>query len=180
MRARVTSGAVVLLAASATAACQGTELEDGLSKISWFSNMRDQAAVEPYEEAPRMPPDGTVPVGAGVPLMATPNAYENIPNPIPVTEESLARGKEQYDIFCAVCHGPEGQGGGNIEGPFPRGLINRLDTERAHDLTDGYIFGIISASRGLMPAYRRIPQEDRWHIVNYVRQLQAAAGDNGG
>jgi mono/diheme cytochrome c family protein len=153
-------------------ACRGTELEDGLSKVSWFNNMRDQAAIEPFEEAPRPPPEGTVPVGAGIPLMATPSDYEAIPNPVPATEASLARGKENYDIFCIVCHGPEGRGGGYIEGPFPRGLINRLDTPRARQLTDGYIFGVMSAGRGLMPNYRRMTQEERWHVVNYVRQLQ--------
>ena len=176
MKARVSSVAGAFLVAAMLTGCKGTEFEDGLAKISWFSNMRDQPAIETYEEAPRPPPDGTVPVGAGVPLMATPNEYENIPNPIPPTAESRARGRELYNIFCVVCHGPQGQGGGNIEGPFPGGLINRLDTPRALQLTDGYIFGIISASRGLMPSYRRITQEDRWHIVNYVRQLQAETG----
>jgi mono/diheme cytochrome c family protein len=167
-----------LIAALALTACRGTEIEDSIAKVSWFGNMRNQAAVEPYEEAPRMPPDGTVPVGASVPAGAFPNDYETVVNPIAVTEASLERGKEQYDIFCAVCHGPEGRGGGNIEGPFPRGLINQLDTERARDYTDGYLFGMIAVGRGLMPAYRRIPQVDRWHIVNYVRQLQADG--NGG
>ncbi|MGD8867185.1 MAG: hypothetical protein PVI01_06135, partial [Gemmatimonadales bacterium] len=58
---------------------------------------------------------------------------------------------------------------------FPRGLINHLTTQRAREYPDGYIFGMMSAGRGLMPNYRRIPQADRWHIVNYVRQLQRSA-----
>ncbi len=29
-----------------------------------------------------------------------------------------------------------------------------------------------------MPNYRRIPQDERWHIVNYVRQLQIQAGND--
>lgn len=155
--------------------CRGTEIEDSIDKVDWFSNMRDQVSVEPFEEPARMPPEGTVHVGAGVPLGALPDNYEEVDNPIATTPESLERGKELYDIFCSVCHGPEGQGGGSIEGPFPRGLINMLTTERARNYTDGYLFGMISAGRGLMPNYRRMPQSDRWLIVNYVRELQAQA-----
>ena len=169
------SVALGLVALAGLAGCRGTEIEDAIGKVDWFSNMRDQPAVEPFEEAARMPPEGTVAVGAGVPLAPLPDDYRGVPNTVPATEASLERGKEQYDIFCSVCHGPEGQGGGSIEGPFPRGLINNLTTERAREYPDGYIFGMMSAGRGLMPNYRRIPQADRWHIVNYVRQLQRSA-----
>jgi mono/diheme cytochrome c family protein len=168
-----------LLLLAGLAGCRGTELEDSLGKVAWFSNMRDQAAVEPFEEAARMPPEGTVHADAGVPLMALPDDYTDVANPEAMTTESLEIGKEKYDIFCAVCHGPEGRGGGSVEGPFPRGLINRLDSQRATDLSDGYIFGMMSTGRGLMPNYRRVPQEDRWHIVNYVRQLQESSGGTG-
>ncbi len=160
------------------AGCGGTEIEDALDNVSWFSNMRDQAAVEPFEQPARMPPEGVVHVGAGVPLMALPDDYTEVANPVPATAASLERGKETYDIFCSVCHGPEGAGGGSIEGPFPRGLINPLVGQRARELSDGYIFGMMSTGRGLMPNYRRMPQEDRWHIVNYVRQLQETSGES--
>ena len=157
--------------------CRGTEIEDAIDKVSWFSNMREQVAVEPYEEAPRMPPDGTVPVGAGVPLAALPDDYSEVANPVAATPESIELGKQSYEIYCMVCHGAEGRGGGSIEGPYPRGLINRLVTRRAQDYTDGYLFGMIAAGRGLMPNYRRMPQEERWHIVNYVRELQRLYGE---
>jgi hypothetical protein len=146
-----------LLLLAGLAGCRGTELEDSLGKVAWFSNMRDQAAVEPFEEAARMPPEGTVHAAAGVPLMALPDDYTDIANPEAVTAESLEIGQEN----------------------FPRGLINRLDSQRATDLSDGYIFGMMSTGRGLMPNYRRVPQEDRWHIVNYVRQLQESSGGTG-
>ncbi len=164
-----------LAVAAALSACRGTEIEDSLAKVSWFSNMRDQPAVEPFEEPARMPPEGTVPVDGGLAPGTRPDDYADLPNPVPATEASLARGKELYGIYCAVCHGPEGQGGGSIEGPFPRGLINLLVAPRARRLTDGYVFGMITTGRGLMPSYRRIRREERWHVVNYVRQLQRAA-----
>jgi hypothetical protein len=37
---------------------------------------------------------------------------------------------------------------------------------------------MISAGRGLMPNYRRMTQEERWHVVNYVRELQRLYPEN--
>ena len=34
--------------------------------------------------------------------------------PFPVTKEWLARGRQRYEIFCAVCHGSTGDGFGMI------------------------------------------------------------------
>jgi mono/diheme cytochrome c family protein len=42
--------------------------------------------------------------------------------------------------------------------------------------TDGYLYSIMRYGRGVMPRYDdKIRGQDRWHVVNYVRQLQAAA-----
>jgi hypothetical protein len=43
--------------------------------------------------------------------------------------------------------------------------------------TDGYLYAIIRAGRGLMPSYGpRTSHRERWAIVNYDRQLQGASG----
>ena len=43
--------------------------------------------------------------------------------------------------------------------------------------TDGYIFGIMTVGRGLMPEYgSKIPAPERWYVVNYLRTLQRSAG----
>jgi mono/diheme cytochrome c family protein len=183
LNARRTRPPLTLLAGLALTAglagCRSTAIEDALAKVPWFTNMRDQPAVEPYEEPARMPPEGTVAVDAGVPLGDAPDDYAHLTNPFSAATDSL--GKARFDIYCAVCHGPEGAGGGNIEGPFPRGLIPHLVSQQARELTDGYIFGMMSVGRGLMPNYRRIPQDERWHIVNHVRELQrrSEAGELG-
>jgi hypothetical protein len=39
--------------------------------------------------------------------------------------------------------------------------------------SDGNIFGMITVGRGIMPAYgHQVAYWDRWHVVNYIRQLQ--------
>lgn len=163
-----------------SAGCRGTEIEDTIGEVSWFSNMRNQVAIEPYEESMLLPPEGTVEIDAGVPLGNLPDDYRDVANPTTSSPESLEVGKELYDVYCSLCHGPEGRGGGSIEGPFPRGLINQLTTQRARDYSDGYIFGMIAVGRGLMPSYSRVTDDERWHIVNYVRQLQRQAPREGG
>jgi len=112
-------------------------------------------------------------------------------NPLPLTEEVLARGHERFDIFCSVCHGYSGRGG---NGPEAHGMVGRrwpvvipsfhLDTEkektdpasnRVAKLTDGEIFDVLSSPIGknTMPSYAaRISAEDRWKIIHYVRALQ--------
>lgn len=104
-------------------------------------------------------------------------------NPLPASAEVLARGRERFDINCAVCHGYTGQGG---NGPTAHGAVglswpvmipnfhfvegkdNRVPTMR-----DGEFFDVITVGRRTMPAYgARISVEDRWAIVQYIRALQ--------
>jgi mono/diheme cytochrome c family protein len=169
-----------LLAALALAivGCESshTTLEDWLAKIDWFPTMRRQPSIEAYED-PRLPADGTLPIGAEFPLSLT-EAEKITANPLAPTAASLERGRAQYEVFCSLCHGAQGSGGGSVAATqtgFPPGLIPSLTAERARALTDGYLYGMIVNGRGLMPSYRRIPEEDRWHIVNYVRDLQRQA-----
>lgn len=154
--------------------------------VEWWPQMKWQKVVQAYEETGWpgyeqgfTPPDGTLPVGA-TPSTTTLTLAETeaLLNPQPASLESLENGREQFDVFCSVCHGPMGHGDGLVAGPpFGRGgpLVGVLPiggpTSIAKGLTDGHIYTTISQGRGRMPNYRRIPTEDRWDIVNYVRYL---------
>jgi len=156
--------------------------DDLMYPVPWFDHMLGSMAVHPYESAdvPRTTPPGTVPVTGGeidwydewsVFNTTTADALVN-----PVTpSDGTDRGAALYDIFCAVCHGAEGLGDG---------LVGRkmgapsLVTPRASGFSDGYLYSIIRYGRGIMMPYgdRIFRQNDRWQVVNYVRQLQADAG----
>lgn len=104
--------------------------------------------------------------------------------PIPVTSELIHRGKGQFDIFCAPCHGYNGRGNGMVNR-----WVHRLRQEgspdagtwvRPTDLTspavtfmpDGGIYNVIANGIAAMPSYKdQIPVVDRWAIVAYVRAL---------
>jgi mono/diheme cytochrome c family protein len=93
-------------------------------------------------------------------------------NPVEPSAASLARGQQVYDRACSPCHGLTGAGEGpvgQVAGVFARSLL----VPETIALTDGYLYSIIRVGRGAMPQYgHQITHFDRWHVVNYVRQLQ--------
>ena len=60
-----------------------------------------------------------------------------------------------------------------LGGTGPFGLVLPIGgpSSLARVLTDGHIYATISLGRGRMPNYSRINPEDRWNVVNYVREL---------
>jgi len=88
-------------------------------------------------------------------------------------------GKAKFATFCSPCHGLQGLGDGPVagppwgKGPFVGVLPLAGPAGIAKALTDGHIFTTISQGRGRMPSYKRIPADDRWDIINYVRTLSA-------
>jgi mono/diheme cytochrome c family protein len=92
--------------------------------------------------------------------------------PVTMTRELIARGRERYDIYCAVCHDRAGTGRGMI---VRRGFRQpeSFHAERLRGVADGYVFEVITHGFGMMPSYAaQIPIDDRWAIVAYVRALQ--------
>jgi len=91
----------------------------------------------------------------------------------------LTRGKEMFNVLCAICHGESGDGKGVInqfEGM--KNVIANLHSDPFQQAAapDGYIYEVISNGKGLMGGYKHnLPVRDRWAIVAYVRALQASA-----
>jgi hypothetical protein len=92
--------------------------------------------------------------------------------PFPVTMEVMERGQVRYNIYCAPCHGHTGDGDGMIvqRGFSPPASFHE---ERLRLAPEGYYFSVITNGFGAMYSYAyRIPPEDRWAIIAYVRALQ--------
>jgi mono/diheme cytochrome c family protein len=161
--------ALAVLAVGATlSAC-----DDQVKYVPWFATMTRQPSVETYEVQPLPPVAGTVPAGSERPLDLL-AADTLLTNPLAGSAEDVERGRVLFLQFCVMCHGEEGAGNGPVVGPNrlpPLPTLNLL-SERALDLSDGYIYGMIANGRGVMPSYRRVQHEDRWYLVEYVRKLQ--------
>lgn len=92
--------------------------------------------------------------------------------PLPVTRPLLERGRERYTIFCSPCHGGLGDGQGMV---VRRGFRQppSFHLDRLRQAPPGHFFDVITNGFGAMAGYAsRIPPQDRWAIVAYVRALQ--------
>jgi mono/diheme cytochrome c family protein len=96
-------------------------------------------------------------------------------NPLQPTPENLARGKQQFDTYCAPCHGESGRGSGPVAHLLakpPKDLI----AGSSKFLPDGYIYGAIRDGILSMPSYaEEMPPEQRWQAVMYIRSMQSEA-----
>lgn len=92
--------------------------------------------------------------------------------PVAVTPELLERGQERFNIFCMPCHGATGEANGMIvRRGFPAPPSFHID--RLRTAPDGHFFSVITNGFGRMYEYgTRVPAEDRWAIVAYIRALQ--------
>ncbi len=104
---------------------------------------------------------------------------ERMPERVTLDESLMRRGQALFNINCSVCHGYDGAAygavrvrGDDIESPIAvRSLYERATMDRPV----GHLFNTITNGYATMPAYGgRIPTEDRWAIVAYVRALQRA------
>jgi mono/diheme cytochrome c family protein len=92
--------------------------------------------------------------------------------PYPVDMALLARGRERFDIYCAPCHSPVGDGDGMIaRRGFPHPPSYHSD--RLRNAPDRHFYDVITNGYGVMYPYGdRVAPEDRWAIVAYIRALQ--------
>jgi len=96
-----------------------------------------------------------------------------IDNPNLLTAELINRGEDRFNIYCAICHGHNGDGKGNItkyKYPIPPTSFHQ---DWLIEKKDGHYYDVITNGIRTMPSYKhQIPVKDRWAIVSYVRKLQ--------
>lgn len=94
------------------------------------------------------------------------------PNPVKPTTESLAKGKRIYGFDCAMCHGKDGSGKGDLATDMKLNLLDYRNPDSLKDRTDGELFYIIKNGKGDMPPEGdRAKGDETWNLVNYVRSF---------
>jgi mono/diheme cytochrome c family protein len=163
---------LVLLMVAGAAGLMGA-----VAAYRFMNNMTQTARIQPGERIFAMPA-GVVPRGAQalVPREQR-DVAAKIPNPVKPTRESVAVGKERFDVFCLPCHGAEAKGG--VTGPVATKFIPPPDLTNAElhrQRTDGYWHSYIMVGGAVMPAYgEALSSQEAWHVVNYLRSLVPAA-----
>src|SRR5258706_9915028 len=117
------------------------------------------------------PPLGALTITAEAPLSRD-DAGERLVNPLPRTPETLARGRQLYEIYCLVCHGTTGAGDGKVGAKFGT-PIPSLNDPAVVERKDGFLYGTIREGGFIMPKYAEsMTPEERWAVVHYLRSLQ--------
>lgn len=80
----------------------------------------------------------------------------------------LKRGEKKYQIYCAPCHGAQG----NADGPVAKKFagVRKLANERADTFPISKIYHIATAGQGAMAGYApQVQEQDRWNIAAYIK-----------
>lgn len=112
-----------------------------------------------------------------------PSPYASIPveaakeqNPVKSSPESIGRAKKWWNLDCAMCHGANGDGKGDIAKDMKLNMADFTNANTLKDRSDGEIYYIIKNGHNDMPAEGpRIKTEEGWDLVNYVRSLAKAS-----
>jgi mono/diheme cytochrome c family protein len=94
-------------------------------------------------------------------------------NPVKPTAESLAKGKKMYGYDCAMCHGKDGDGKGDMASDF-KNVTDFTNPDALKNRTDGELFYITRNGKGenMPPEGDRAKNDDIWNMVNYIRSFK--------
>ncbi len=94
-------------------------------------------------------------------------------NPVKPTPEGLAEVRKLYGYHCAMCHGKDGDGKGDLAEQMKLDLKDWRDPASISKYTDGELFYIITNGRGKMIGGEgdRTKEEVRWNLVNLVHSF---------
>lgn len=161
--------------------------ETDRNKRGWeyFPDMHYSETYEAYAPNPIFPDGKTaqLPVKGTIPRHMIPHQYPKtregtklagleLKNPIDSNEENLARGKVEYEVFCANCHGLDGKGDGNLyaNNTYPVEPPS-LISEKMLSRPDGEFYHIMTVGSAIMgPFASLIRPEDKWKIILYIKK----------
>jgi hypothetical protein len=108
------------------------------------------------------PPPGPIPTEA-----------VNKVNPTKPTPAGLAAARKLYGYHCAMCHGKDGDGKGELALEMKLELLDWRDAKSISKMTDGELFYIVTNGRGKMLGGEGDRTSDgvRWNLVNLVRSF---------
>jgi mono/diheme cytochrome c family protein len=161
---------LLLAAAPALAGCHRDMYEQAarrpMEPSSLFANGDASRPLEPGTVSREDPPD------LGVAETGWENGRLALDLPVTITPGLLARGRTEFGIYCAMCHGADGYGQGIIvQRGFP--APPSFHTDRLRAAPAGHFFDVMTRGYGAMYPYAsRVSPADRWAITAYIRALQ--------
>jgi mono/diheme cytochrome c family protein len=103
--------------------------------------------------------------GDGLWMIKVPDKARAKQNPFAGEPTAVAAGAKLYRQNCASCHGSDASG-----------IDNRpnLHSERVRAASPGELEWLLKngSMRNGMPSWSRLPEQQRWQIVSYLKSLQ--------
>ncbi len=150
----------------------------------YMPNMYEPVSYETYEETDafkngkegQLPPDGAI--NRGYVPYEYPNTTEgydmakaNLQRPADTALANLKKGKELYDIYCAICHGASGNGKGKL---VEREKFLGVPSYADRVITAGSIYHVETYGLNSMGSYaNQVSSDERWMISAYVLKLKS-------
>ena len=152
----------------------GCRMNEQQTKLQFMPDMADAPTVKAQEDF-LPPPVGAVAMNAILYPKSAEDAERLLVMPATIAgdPQAIDKGRELYNTYCSLCHGPKGKGAGTVTDLFarPPDLTHQVYDERG----DGFFFYRITFGSAIMPSYGHATEPyERWQIVHYLRTLQAA------
>jgi mono/diheme cytochrome c family protein len=94
-------------------------------------------------------------------------------NPVRFTDLSVERGTKLFQSQCAMCHGKNADGKGDLVEELDIHPPDFTKPDVLSKRTEGELFAIMSEGSGTMPGQnKRITERQRWQIVNCLRAVE--------
>jgi len=128
------------------------------------------AAALPQNPPTEKTKENHLPAGYTIPAQEVQRA-----NPVKPTEASIAAGAKFYSSQCAMCHGKDGDGKGDLAVQLQLNMPDYRKPESLAPFTDGELFYILTNGMGKMVGEgTRSSDEKKWNVINYMRSLSKA------
>lgn len=164
--------------------------DDLKPNYQYMPNMYESVAYETYSESDafnsptgekgkegQIPADGAIKRGF-VPYEVpnTPEALAmlkatNPKSPLDSTQVDIKKGEELYGIYCAICHGTEGNGKGKL---VQQEKFLGVPSYADRVINEASIFHVVTYGLNSMGSHaNQMSQEERWLVSAYVMQLKS-------
>ena len=164
--------------------------DDLKPNYQYMPNMYESVAYETYSESDafnsptgekgkegQVPADGSIKRGF-VPYEVpnTPEALAmlkdtNPKSPLDSTQVDMKKGEELYGIYCAICHGTEGNGKGKL---VTQEKFLGVPSYADRVVNEASVFHVVTYGLNSMGSHaNQLSQEERWLVAAYGMQLKS-------
>lgn len=150
----------------------------------YFPNMYESVGYETYSESDafkngieaQLPAEGTV--NRGFEPFEYENSTEgyelakaNLKSPLDSLSRNPEKAKELFEIYCATCHGNNGNGNGKL---VEREKFLGVPSYRDRVITEGSIYHVITYGLNSMGSHaNQLSPQERWLVTDYVLKLKS-------